>query len=90
MPRIEGSVKVGLNDRLQIKGDEEMDEASDENKAKFKAATKHFKTLNEQQDELTYQFHFLTPADCAIFFKYLRGKNYDFVSHLDAELDNGV
>lgn len=73
---------------VEIKGDEELSEPSDENKAKFKAATQHFKILNEQQDELTYHFHFLTPANYDIFFKYLRDKNYDFFSNLDAELDN--
>ena len=63
---------------------------SDENKAKFKAATQHFKILNEQQEELTYHFHFLTPEGYDIFFKYLRDKNFDFFSKLDAELDNGT
>lgn len=83
---------IKVNDHIlvvEIKGDEELPEPSDENKAKFKAAAQHFMTLNEQQDELTYHFHFLTPANYDIFFKYLRDKNYDFISNLDAELDNG-
>jgi type III restriction enzyme len=75
---------------VEIKGDEELSEPSDENRAKFKAATRHYKTLNEQQDELKYHFHFLTPSNYDIFFKYLRDKNVDFVSNLDADLDNGA
>jgi len=75
---------------IEIKDDEELSEPSDKNKAKYKAASKHFKTLNDQQDEFEYHFNFLTPSNYDIFFKYLREKNFDFVSSLDAELDNGT
>jgi type III restriction enzyme len=74
---------------VEIKGDEEISDPSDENKAKFKAAKQHFKTLNSLQNEHIYHFHFLTPADYGAFFQFLREKNYHFVSMLDAELING-
>ncbi len=71
---------------IEIKGDEEMRDPSDENKAKFKAAKNHFKALNVQQDKLTYCFNFLTPEDYDYFFDHLRNGNFNFSSKLDAEL----
>lgn len=76
---------------IEIKGDEELHEPSDENKGKFKAARQHFEALNEQQSEAVYHFHFLTPTDYDAFFKFLRENNYNFVSKLDAALEgNGI
>jgi len=76
---------------VEIKGDEEIREPSDENKAKYKAAVAHFKTLNEQQNQLKYYFNFLTPEDYDYFFDQLRKGNFSFSSKLDAELaTNGV
>ncbi len=75
---------------VEIKGDEEIAEPSDENKAKFKAATQHFKTLNEQQKECAYHFHILTPSNYDTFFSFLRDKNFSFVSKIDAEPENGT
>jgi len=76
---------------LEIKEDKELQEPSDENKAKYKAARQHFKLLNEQQDGCQYHFNFLTPRDYDKFFKFLRDKVYDFVSELDAMLaENGT
>jgi len=76
---------------IEIKGDEEIREPSDENKAKYKAAKNHFKTLNEQQDKLKYYFNFLTPEDYDYYFDHLRNGNFNFSSKLDAELEkNGV
>jgi len=76
---------------VEIKGDEEIREPSDENKAKYKAAVAHFKTLNEQQNQLKYYFNFLTPEDYDYFFDQLRKGNFSFSSKLDAELAiNGV
>jgi len=50
-------IKIGDNILVvEIKGDEEIREPSDENKAKFKAGKKHFQILNEQQDRLKYYF----------------------------------
>jgi len=76
---------------IEIKGDEEIREPSDENKAKYKAAKRHFEVLNEQQAELRYYFNFLTPQDYDYYFDHLRKKNFHFSSKLDAELEkNGV
>ncbi|MDX9936174.1 MAG: DEAD/DEAH box helicase family protein [Anaerolineales bacterium] len=72
---------------IEIKGDEEIAEPSDENKGKFKHARQHFETLNSQQNEIVYFFHFLTPSDYDKFFQFLREGNYSFVSELDAILD---
>ena len=72
---------------VEIKGDEETREPSDENKAKYKAAKKHFETLNEQQDKYKYYFSFLTPEDYDYYFDHLRSGNHSFSSKLDAELD---
>jgi len=72
---------------VEIKGAEEIREPSNENKAKYKAAKKHFETLNEQQDKLNYHFNFLTPEDYDYYFDHLRGGNYSFSSKLDAELE---
>jgi type III restriction enzyme len=76
---------------VEIKDDEELIEPSDENKGKFKAARQHFETLNRQQSETIYHFHFLTPTDYDAFFKFLREGKYEFYSRLDAALEgNGV
>ena len=73
---------------IEIKGDEEIAEPSRENRGKYKYARQHFETLNQQQSECTYLFHFLTPRDYDKFFKFLRDGNYaSFVSELDAELE---
>lgn len=60
---------------------------SDENKAKYKAAKKHFETLNEQQLKLKYYFNFLTPEDYDYYFNHLKNMKYNFKSKLDAELE---
>jgi len=73
---------------IEIKGDEELAEPSDENKGKYKGAVQHFQTLNAQQSEVQYHFHFLTPTDYDTFFQFLRDRNYSFVSRLDAALGN--
>ena len=76
---------------VEIKGNEEFNEPSDENKGKYKAAKKHFTILNEQQSELNYFFNFLTPEDYDYYFGQLRKKDFKFVSKLDAELEkNGA
>ena len=71
---------------VEIKGDEEIREPSDENKAKYKAANRHFQILNEQQDKLKYYFNFLTPEDYDYYFDHLRKGNFNFNSKVDAEL----
>ena len=74
---------------VEIKGDEEVAEPSDENKGKSKAAHQHFETLNQQQKDSEYHFHFLTPKDYDGFFQFLRNNNFNFASTLDAALDAG-
>jgi len=81
-------IKAGKNILVvEIKGDEEIKNPSDENKAKFKAAQKHFSILNEQQSKLKYFINFLTPEDYDYYFDHLRKKNFKFNSKLDAELE---
>ncbi|MCJ7812661.1 hypothetical protein MUP95_04990 [bacterium] len=76
---------------VEIKGDEEIREPSDENKAKYKAGIIHFKTLNEQQNKFKYYFNFLTIEDYDYYFDHLRNGNFNFSSKLDAELEkNGL
>jgi type III restriction enzyme len=72
---------------VEIKGEEEIGDPSDENKAKYKAAKKHFNILNEQQNENKYFFNFLTPEDYDYYFNHLRNANYNFSSKLDVELE---
>ena len=72
---------------IEIKGDEETKEPSDENKAKFKSAKKHFDILSNQQKKQKYFFNFLTPEDYDYYFDHLRNSNFSFSSKLDAELE---
>lgn len=72
---------------IEIKGDEEVLEPSEENRGKFKAARDHFSKLNALQSEQVYHFHFLTPSDYDAFFRFVREHNYSFVSGLDAALE---
>ena len=76
---------------VEIKDDKEISEPSDENKGKYRYGRQHFETLNQQQAESRYFFHFLTPRDYDTFFKFLREGNYGlFVSTLDVALgENG-
>lgn len=71
---------------VEIKADDEISEPSDENRAKFAAATQHFATLNEMLREERYRFHFLTPRDYDAFFQFLRDDRSDYSSSLDAAL----
>lgn len=71
---------------VEIKADEEIDDPSDENRAKFAHAKVHFETVNELSSELTYHFHFLTPKDYDAFFQFLREDRFDYSSSLDAAL----
>ncbi len=76
---------------IEIKGDEEIANPTDENKAEWKAAKQHFKILNEQQKEMEYHFNFLTPEDYDYYFDSIRKRKYQFTSKLDAELEkNGI
>ncbi|WP_218838194.1 DEAD/DEAH box helicase [Microbacterium sp. SZ1] len=71
---------------VEIKGDEEATEPSDENRAKFAAATAHFKALNDMVGSSKYDFHFLTPRDYGAFFQFLREGKASYSSTLDAVL----
>ena len=72
---------------MEIKGDEEITQPSDENKAKFKAATTHFETLNKFQSDSIYYFNFLSPQDYELYFDRIRKKEFNFTSNLDAVLE---
>ncbi|NUM48822.1 MAG: hypothetical protein HUU38_29300 [Anaerolineales bacterium] len=73
---------------IEIKGDEEIQDPSLENKGKYRDGKKHFETVNKQQSESHYFFHFLAPKDYDLFFRSLRDGNYaTFVSRLDDALD---
>ncbi len=68
------------------------DDSSIENKGKNKAAKEHFVRLNNklQEKEINeeYLFHFLSPEDYEVFFKYIRDdKIEDFISGLDLLLE---
>jgi|GEM_PF-106800 len=77
---------------IETKGDDQLTDPDDENKAKYRAARQHFSTLNTLlrahggYEELEYHFHFLTPSDYSAFFQFLRDGRYDYVSELDAVL----
>jgi type III restriction enzyme len=73
---------------VEIKSEDELADPADENRGKFRAARQHFATLNTQQAESIYHFHFLTPSDYDPFFQFVRDGNYSFVSKLDAALDD--
>ena len=81
-------IKIGIIILVvEIKGDEEITQPSDENKAKFKAATTHFETLNKFQSDSIYYFNFLSPQDYELYFDRIRKKEFNFTSNLDAVLE---
>jgi len=68
---------------------------SDENKAKYRWAKKHFEDLNLELEKKgvkqKYIFHFLSPCSYSEFFKYLRDRRLldeKFKSDLEDLLDN--
>lgn len=76
---------------IEIKGDEEIAQPSDENIKKQKYAVDHFDLLNKwlkkENVPVRYQFNFLTPKDFNQFFQKLREKDLDgFRSKLDVAL----
>ncbi|WIE56303.1 DEAD/DEAH box helicase family protein [Curtobacterium sp. MCBD17_003] len=71
---------------IEIKGDDEVDDPSDENRAKFAAATTHFAEVNKLVEDVTYRFHFLTPKDYDAFFQFVREGKFDYSSSLDVVL----
>lgn len=76
---------------VEIKGDEELHEPSEENKKKNEYATAHFDRVNDnlkkENNSLRYKFTFLTEKNFNIFFQSLReGKIKSFRSELDVKL----
>jgi len=76
---------------VEIKGDEELREPSDENRKKNEYALAHFERLNahlkEEGSPVRYKFTFLTERSFNKFFQSLReGKLASFRSELDVKL----
>lgn len=76
---------------IEIKGDEELRDPSDENKKKNEFAIEHFirvnKNLEKEGSDIRYKFTFLTEKNFNIFFQRLReGKVKEFRSELDVKL----
>lgn len=75
---------------VEIKGDGDV---SIENKAKYKYAKKHFEELNEKLCEKgikeRYIFHFLSPKDYHVFFKFIEeGKMFEDQKTFRGELES--
>lgn len=76
---------------VEIKGNEELAEPSDENRGKNKYAVAHFirvnKYLEQRNSPLRYKFNFLTPSNFSTYFQYLRdGLIQSYTSELDVKL----
>lgn len=72
---------------VEIKDDGQISDPSEENKKKCEFARAHFRQLNSEQEELVYQFNFLSPRDFDAFFQKLREGALDgYQSHLDVAL----
>ena len=76
---------------VEVKGDEELQEPSEENRKKNEYAVAHFRRIDEylaQEGSLVrYKFTFLTPASFNKFFQSLRdGMIVNFRSEFDVKL----
>ena len=72
---------------IEIKGNEEIDSPSPENRGKWAAAVAYFAEINRLQDETVYHFCFLSPDDYDLFFDQLqKGQAMAFQSSLDLAL----
>ena len=72
---------------VEVKGNEELDNPSPENKGKRVAAMTHFNHLNGLQNETRYHCSFICPNDYDLFFGFLReGKGMMFQGSLDLAL----
>jgi type III restriction enzyme len=76
---------------VEIKGDEEIKEPSEENKKKNEYAIEHFKRVNANLEKdgsgIRYKFLFLTERNFNLFFQNLReGKIKGFRSEMDVRL----
>ena len=77
---------------IEIKGDEELREPSEENRKKNEYAVAHFDRVNthleQEGNSLRYKFHFLSPRNFNTFFQVLReGQIVNFRSDLDVKLE---
>jgi type III restriction enzyme len=85
-------IKVGqLILVVEIKGDEELREPSEENRKKNESAIAHFRRVNEHLEQigspLRYKFNFLTERNFNKFFQELReGRIANYRSELDVKL----
>lgn len=85
-------IKIGdLIQVIEVKGDEELTEPSEENIKKNEYAVAHFAKLNEHLESegspVRYRFNFLSPASFNPFFQALRdGQLMGFRSELDVKL----
>ena len=76
---------------IEIKGDEELHEPSEENKKKNEYALAHYERVNDnlkkEGNPMRYKFTFFTERSFNIFFQSLReGKINNFKSELDVKL----
>jgi type III restriction enzyme len=76
---------------VEIKGEEELREPSEENRKKNEYAIAHFERLNaylEQEGSATfYKFNFISPVNFNTFFQHIReGRVKGFRSDLDVKL----
>ncbi len=80
---------------VEIKGNEELLDPSEENKKKNEYAVAHFERINKHLEEeegipLRYKFNFLTPNNFGKYFQYLReGQIPSYTSELDIKLTEG-
>ena len=85
-------IRVGkLISVVEIKGDEELRDPSEENRKKAEYANAHFHRLNlqlsKQPGATHYCFNFLTPRNFGAYFQYLRDGNLpNYRSELDVKL----
>jgi type III restriction enzyme len=80
---------------VEIKGDEELREPSEENRRKFEYADNHFKRVNSNLKDqgclYEYKFNFLTPKSYGAYFQFLREGNISvFWSELDILLKSNL
>lgn len=80
---------------VEIKGDEEIKDPSEENIKKNEYTISHFKKLNKYLDDnkirYRYKFNFLTQIDFNKYFQYLREcRIKEFHSELDVKLSENI
>jgi type III restriction enzyme len=80
---------------VEVKGDEEIGDASPENVKKHEYASEHFKRLNawlaKEKIQSRYQFNMVSPKSYNVFFQKLRsGGLVDFRSELDVAMSKAA